>query len=415
VILRRGERETSVQVLNEPDEPLGFASGALAAPPAGRMRVTWRALTGAAAVATAIGLFAVARRDAPLNGEPFALAKVEVLPAPRKLAAPDPPAGAHEAIAPPIASAEQVEAASGVKVMRGNAGPPKALIIDVARALGVRLAPAPDARIVENSKYGLLPRVGIDGARPFEVYARPVVLDPSLNAGSPRIALVVGGLGLNAEGTQSAIAKLPSAVTLGFAPFGAAIEERAAQARDAGHETALQAPMEDFSDSAGDLGSHTLRTSASDVENLDSLRWLMSRFTGYVAVVNHLGGKFTADRQEIAPILREIAARGLGYLDNGALPRSVAQDVAATLAMPSARVDLVIDANTAPEAIDAALARLLDLARQRGSAIGVASASPASVERLARWTNGLESKGVALVPLSALMSATPRPSAQANP
>jgi polysaccharide deacetylase 2 family uncharacterized protein YibQ len=402
-----------VQVLNELDEPLGFASGALAAPPAGRMRVTWRALTGAAAVATAIGLFAVARRDAPLNGEPFALAKVEVLPAPRKLAAPDPPAGAHEAIAPPIASAEQVEAASGVKVMRGNAGPPKALIIDVARALGVR--PAPDARIVEDSKYGLLPRVGIDEARPFEVYARPVVLDPSLNAGSPRIALVVGGLGLNAEGTQSAIAKLPSAVTLGFAPFGAAIEERAAEARDAGHETALRAPMEDFSDSAGDLGSHTLRTSASDVENLDSLRWLMSRFTGYVAVLNSLGGKFTADRQEIAPILREIAARGLGYLDNGASPRSVAQDVAATLAMPSARVDLVIDANTAPEAIDAALARLLDLARQRGSAIGVASASPTSVERLARWANGLESRGVALVPLSALMAASPSRSAQAKP
>ena len=43
-------------------------------------------------------------------------------------------ASVREAIAPPIASAEQVEATSGVKVMRGNGGPPKALIIDVARA-----------------------------------------------------------------------------------------------------------------------------------------------------------------------------------------------------------------------------------------------------------------------------------------
>jgi hypothetical protein len=64
----------SVQVWNELDEPLGVVSGALAAP--GRIRMTRRALTGAAAVAIAIGLFAVARRDAPLNGEPFALAKV---------------------------------------------------------------------------------------------------------------------------------------------------------------------------------------------------------------------------------------------------------------------------------------------------------------------------------------------------
>jgi polysaccharide deacetylase 2 family uncharacterized protein YibQ len=83
--------------------------------------------------------------------------------------------------------------------------------------------------------------------------------------------------------------------------------------------------------------------------------------------------------------------------------------------MPSARADVVIDANPTPEVIEAALARLLDLARERGSAIGVASASPMSVELLARWANGLESKGVALVPLSALMSTAPSPSAQTNP
>jgi polysaccharide deacetylase 2 family uncharacterized protein YibQ len=285
----------------------------------------------------------------------------------------------------------------------------------VPRSLAVRLAPAPDPRLVEKSRHGLLPRVGTDGARPFEVYARRVLSDPSLSAGSPRIALLVGGLGLSAEGTESAIAKLPGAITLGFSPYGAAIEQRAAEARDAGHETALQAPMEDFSDSANDPGSHMLRTSASDAENLDSLHWLMSRFAGYVAVVNHLGGKFTADRQEMSPMLREIAARGLGYLDTGASPRSVVPDVAATLAMPSARADVVIDANAAPEAIDAALARLVDLAHERGSAIGVASASPATVERLARWADGLEPKGVALVPLSALMPAAPSPSVQSNP
>ena len=244
-----------------------------------------------------------------------------------------------------------MEAASGVKVTRvGGGGPPDALIIDVARALAVRLEPAPDQRLVEKSRYGLLPRVGADGARPFEVYAQAVARSAILKAGSPRIALMVGGLGLNVEGTRGAIANLPGAVTLGFAPYGAAIEERAAEAREAGHETVLQAPMEDFSDSADDAGPHMLKTSASDADNLDSLRWLMSRFTGYVAVVNHLGGKFTADRQDISPVMKEIAARGLGYLDDGSSPRSVAQEVAATLAMPSARADVVIDADPTPEA-----------------------------------------------------------------
>lgn len=400
------------------DEPLGVVSGPLAAPPQRRWRVTGRALAGVAALAAAIGLVALARRDYPRGGEPFAVAKVEVAPAPAppQPAPPEAPKSVQETAAPAVASADQVEAASGVKVTRvGGGGPPNALIIDVPRAPAVRLEAAPDPRLVEKARYGLLPCVGADGTRPFEAYAKPIVPDPKLKAGSPRIALMVGGLGLNAEGTRSAIAKLPGAVTLGFAPYGAAIEERAAEAREAGHETALQAPMEDFSDSASDPGPHTLKTSASDADNLDLLRWLMSRFTGYVAVVNYLGGKFTAERREISPVLREIAARGLGYLDDGSSPRSVARDVAATLAMPSARADLVIDATAAPEAVDAALARLLDLAREHGTAIGVATASPNSVERLARWTDALELKGVALVPLSALMSATPIPSAQSKP
>ena len=397
---------------DELNEPLGLASGAAAAPPLDRWRAAGRAAIGAAALAAAIGLVTLARRDSPLGGEPFAVAKVEIAP-PAVSAPPDPGAPAHEAAAPPIASADQVEAASGVKVLRGGGGgPPNARIIDVERALAVRLDAAPDPRLIETSRLGPLPRVGADGARPFEVYARPVLLDPKLSPGAPRIALMVGGLGLNAEGDEAAIAKLPGAVTLGFAPYGAAIEERAVKAREAGHETALQAPMEDFSDRTGDPGSHMLKTSASDADNLGSLRWLMSRFTGYIAVANHLGGKFTADAKEVSPVLTEIAARGLGYLDDGASPRSVAPDVAATLAMPSARADLVIDANPAPESIEAALARLLDRARERGSAIGVASASPMTVERLARWANGLEAKGFALVPLSALMSARARPIGQ---
>jgi hypothetical protein len=136
-------------VWDELDEPLGFVSGAAAAAPAGRIHLTGTVAMGAAAVAVAIGLLSLSRRNLPLNGGPYALAKVEVLPAPRKPTVPDVRATVHETIASPIASAEQVEATSGVKVTRGSGSPPKALIIDVARTLGVTLAPAPDVRLVE--------------------------------------------------------------------------------------------------------------------------------------------------------------------------------------------------------------------------------------------------------------------------
>jgi hypothetical protein len=118
----------------------------------------------AAAVVAAIGLFALAQRDAPLGGEPFAVAKVELLTAPPKPAPPAVSPRARESIAPPVAAGARVEAASGVEVTRGSGGgAPKALIIDVARALADQHAPAPDHRLIEKPQDGLLPRAGADG------------------------------------------------------------------------------------------------------------------------------------------------------------------------------------------------------------------------------------------------------------
>ena len=73
----------------------------------------------------------------------------------------------------------------------------------------------------------------------------------------------------------------------------------AAAAREAGHEILLQSPMEPFTYPADNPGPHTLLTGASDADNLDSLRWQMGRFVGYVGIVNHLGGKFTADARAL--------------------------------------------------------------------------------------------------------------------
>ena len=226
---------------DELDEPLGFSSGAPTAPPVRRRRPAKSTAIGVTVLAIVAAFLTLPRRDLALNGEPFAVAKVEMLPAPQRAPAPETTASVRQAIAPPVAPAEQMDGRSEVKVTGGSGGLPKPLIIDVAQALGVKLAPAPDPRLIEKSNYGLLPRIGADGARPIDVYARAVILGPGSRASGPRIALVVGGFGLSAEGAESAITMLPGAITLAFATSGAAVEQQAAQARAAGHETVLQA------------------------------------------------------------------------------------------------------------------------------------------------------------------------------
>ena len=173
--------------------------------------------------------------------------------------------------------------------------------------------------------------------------------------------------------------------------------------------------MESFAGAADSPGPHALLAAASDAENLDSLRWLMSRLTGYVGVVNYLGGKFTAESRALSPVLAEIASRGLDYFDDGASPRSLAREAAATLSLPAGKADIVIDADPSPKGVEAALSRLEALARGQGSAVGVATARPASLEAVARWAASLEARGFALAPLSAMVSRAPGPAAQAIP
>ena len=402
-------KQIEPQTVRDPvNEPLGQA-------PEARPRRTARIVAGVGVLALTVGAAALLRTvDWRSGGEPYAVARIEQSPTPTATAASAGTAAKADPI-PAAASADQIEADSGVKVVRsGGGGAGGSMIIDVPQALSLRLAPAPDRRLTEKSRFGLLPRVGADGARPADVYARPVFASAKLKPGAPRVALLVGGLGLNPASTADAIARLPAAVSLGFAPYGDGLEGEAAAAREAGHEVLLQSPMEPFTYPSDNPGPHTLLTGASDAENLDALRWQMGRFVGYAGIVNHLGGKFTADSRALTPALSEIGARGLFYLDDGSSPRSLAREVAPTLGLASAAADAVVDADAAPAAIDAALTRLEALARARGAAIGVATALPSSLDRIARWSAGLEARGVELVPVSALATRPPGPAAAAR-
>ncbi len=251
------------------------------------------------------------------------------------------------------------------------------------------------------SSHGPIPRIAADGTRPAEAFARPVKPPPG-KADMPRVALIVGGLGVGAAATAEAIAKLPGAVTLGFVPYGGDVAALSGRARAAGHEILLQVPMEPFDYPDNDPGPQTLLTSLAPQHNVDRLYWLMSRFQGYVGVANTMGARFTAAEPSFAPILREIAKRGLIFVDDGANPRSVAGRIAGANNLSFARADVILDGVPTPTEIDHALGRLEMTARERSVAVGIASALPVTIDHIAKWAKAAESRGLLLVPISAV-------------
>ena len=267
-------------------------------------------------------------------------------------------------------------------------------------ARGGALSKSPIAKITEESSFGPLPKKAKDGSRPLDLYAVPV--PPNLK-NAPQVAIIVGGLGLSQTGTQEAIRKLPKEVTLAFAPYGGSLDRWMRRARGNGHELLLQVPLEPFDFPDNDPGPHTLLTKLSQQKNGERLRWLLGRMTNYVGVVNYMGARFTSQADALAPFLEEIGKRGLLYLDDGSSSRSIAQSVAHATGTPFVNSEVVIDTTATAGDIDVRLLELESIARARGSSVGIATALPISVNRITEWAKTLESRGVILVPLTAVL------------
>ncbi|MFZ3034993.1 MAG: divergent polysaccharide deacetylase family protein [Parvibaculum sp.] len=262
------------------------------------------------------------------------------------------------------------------------------------------LKPVPDPALIEKTSEGPLPIIGKDGRKPYQVYARPL---PANISDGPRIALVVSGLGISESATKHAIEVLPPEVTLSFAPYGDGLQGWIDKAREAGHEVLLELPMEPFGYPQNDPGPYTLLTSLSASENVSRLQWLLSRFTGYVGVMNYQGARFVTDQSALSPILSALKSRGLMYVDNGATSRSLVSRLAPEVNLPFTTGVGNIDLIRSNDMIADSFTALEKSARAKGPAIGIASGFPITVDAIADWAKTIGARGITLVPVSATL------------
>lgn len=357
--------------------------------------------------------FAIFNKD-PLGGEPMTRIAIRDPKATDKATDEKPAAGHGEEHAQESkhAAKEAPKEAAGehktVTMIDGSTGARHDVVIgagDVADKSEAASAPPPvmagiDPKLLEKSRYGMIPVMSGD-LKPFNVYAAEA--DRTKAAKMPVVAIVIGGLGVGAAKTTDAIMKLPGAVTLAFTPYGADPGKLAERARSQRHEIFLQIPMEPYDFPDNDPGPQTLLTSLTADQNTDRLYWHLSRMQGYAGITNFMGARFVATEPAMQPIIREASKRGLGFFDDGSSPRSIAPQAAGSLAVPFGKGDIALDAVPTPTEIDRALNKLEAVARERGVAVGTASALPVSIERVGVWIKTLSDRGILLVPLTTAM------------
>ena len=251
----------------------------------------------------------------------------------------------------------------------------------------------PDLDLVDASPSGPLPRISKDGRLPLTTYARPFNTEDD----RPKIAIMVMGLGPQIDATNASF-HLPAAISLSFSPYTEDLPSLFERARLAGHEVLLELPMEPDDYPTNDPGPHTLRTSGTPDTNLERLTWVLSRAPGYFALAGPSGA--FGESPEAAPIVKQLAAKGLGLIEtDGAKLEAQADNAKLAYVATQQRLDEI----PSPDAIKTALAELEAKAKAEGAAIGVAEAYPITLQHLVDWSAELESRGILLVPASTIL------------
>ncbi|MFQ5764426.1 MAG: divergent polysaccharide deacetylase family protein [Rhodospirillales bacterium] len=267
---------------------------------------------------------------------------------------------------------------------------------------GRPLGATPDARLVEKKDgvAGTLPIIGKDGDEPWRVYARNH--DAEVDDDTPRVAIVILGLGMSRAATRAAISKLPPQVTLALDPYANDLSDWLVRARLVGHEVMVMLPMESERFPVHDAGPFSLDTGLKTDDNIARLENVLSRFSGYIGVVPVMGSRFGTSETMMRPILEALKARGLMLLIAGNQTELAAPKIAAKLGLPRAIGDVVLDEEPSRAAIDAKLARLDEIIEVQSRAVAVAHPYPATIARLIDWIKKLEGRKIALLPVSAL-------------
>ncbi len=222
----------------------------------------------------------------------------------------------------------------------------------------------------------------------------------------PQISIIIDDLGYALNAGRRAVS-LPGPVVCAILPQTPRGRALAELARANGKEVLLHLPLQSIDDARLDEpGGITLdmsRTRFAEVlaRNLDEVPFA-------VGVNGHRGSLLTRHPGHMQWLMDEIADRGLIFVDSYTTHLSIALDIAHETGVPAMRRDVFLDADPSPARVAKEFARLKELARRRGSAIGIGHPYPHTLDFLEVTLPGLEAQGFRFVGIRELLGESTR-------
>lgn len=250
-----------------------------------------------------------------------------------------------------------------------------------------KLPKAPIDGYFRKSAIGKLP-ISLPNRIPlYQAYGSTV----TLQSNKKNLGFIIGGLGLDHELTIEAIKTLPPHVTLGFVPYSPNLQSYIDMARDFGHESILEIPMESNDFPRNDAGDHALLVKDSPQEYKRKIEWLLSRATGYSGVMNYLGNKYLSNPSS-EQFFETIKQAGLYFIEN---PMQGASNHDMALDLPYRKSNILFDRELSADFMVSELTKSESLKNP----IIVGYASKLTLNLMRNYITSYNQKNIQIIPI----------------
>lgn len=242
----------------------------------------------------------------------------------------------------------------------------------------------------------------------------PVVADsvpeaePKTESAQPAIAIIIDDLGYDLAQGKRALG-LPGPVTMSFLPRTPHAAELAELAHSSGKEVMLHLPMESNTTRRPGPGALTLQM--SEKEFLGTLHKGLDEIPHVVGVNNHMGSLLTRHDEAMQWLMQGLENYRDGrlfFIDSRTTAETVAEATARERQLPTARRDVFLDNNTDVASIRRQFRELVQLAKERGAALGICHPHWQTMSVLKAELAKLEQNGIRLVSASELIQVQQR-------
>jgi polysaccharide deacetylase 2 family uncharacterized protein YibQ len=215
----------------------------------------------------------------------------------------------------------------------------------------------------------------------------------------PTIAIIIDDMGNHYQnGTR--LINLPFPLTLSFLPERRFTPKLSSMAKAHNKEIMLHTPMEN---SLGiGLGKGGLNESMSELEIKQTLIASFASVPYMIGINNHMGSKLTTKPRVMKWVMETIQQYPYFFLDSRTTAKSVAAQTAQEFNIPNLSRDIFLDHQPTRAFIQKQFLKLIELAKEKGTAIAIAHPHKVTVDYLTRALPKLDEKGISIATASAI-------------